>query len=88
MDTWTNVENLNFRYEPQNAVTPIVYIQDQTTGATMPIPIPGVNPLDPPLGSVVPDAPEDRGDEGHGQTSDRAGVDAGLGQGRRKPRTW
>jgi hypothetical protein len=54
MDTWTNVESLNFRYEPQNAVTPIIYIQDQTTGATLPIAIPGVNPLDPPMGVVVP----------------------------------
>jgi len=54
LDTWTNVESLNFRYEPQTAVTPIVYIQDQTTGATLPIPIPSVNPLDPPLGVVVP----------------------------------
>ena len=54
MDTWTNVESLNFRYEPQNAVTPIVYIQDQTTGQVMPVAIPSVNPLDPPLGSVVP----------------------------------
>jgi len=54
MDTWTNVESLNFRYEPQNAITPIVYIQDQTTGKVTPIAIPSVNPLDPPLGSVVP----------------------------------
>jgi hypothetical protein len=54
LDSWTNVENLNFRYEPQTAVTPIVYIQDQITGATIPIPIPGVNPLSPPLGLVVP----------------------------------
>ncbi len=54
MDSWTNVESLNFRYEPQTAVTPLVYIQDQTTGTVMPIPIPGVNPLDPPLGAVVP----------------------------------
>jgi hypothetical protein len=54
MDSWTNCESLNFRYEPQNAVTPIIYIQDQTTGATLPIAIPGANPLDPPLGLVVP----------------------------------
>lgn len=54
MDTWTNVESLNFRYEPQAAVTPIVYIQDQTSGMTLPIPIPSVNPLDPPLGAIVP----------------------------------
>ena len=54
MDSWTNVESLNFRYEPQTAVTPIAFIQDQTTGVVLPIPIPGVNPLDPPLGLVVP----------------------------------
>jgi hypothetical protein len=54
MDTWTNVESLNFRYEPQTAITPLVYIQDQTTGVVTPVPIPSVNPLDPPLGAVVP----------------------------------
>ena len=54
MDTWTNVESLNFRYEPQNAVTPIVYIQDQDSGKAQPISIPSVNPLDPALGAVVP----------------------------------
>jgi hypothetical protein len=54
MDTWTNVESLNFRYEPQNAVTPIVYIQNQDTGQTQEISIPSVNPLDPPLGAIVP----------------------------------
>ena len=27
MDTWTNVESLSFRYEPQTAVMPIVFIQ-------------------------------------------------------------
>ncbi len=54
MDSWTNVESLSFRYEPQSTITPIVYIQDQTTGMTVPIPIPSVNPLDPPLGAVVP----------------------------------
>jgi hypothetical protein len=54
MDTWTNVESLNFRYEPQNAVTPIIFIQNETTGVVLPIPIPGVNPLDPPLGAIVP----------------------------------
>ena len=54
MDSWTNVESLNFRYEPQNSVTPIVYVQDPTTGVPVPVPIPSVNPLDPPLGAVVP----------------------------------
>ncbi len=54
MDAWTNVESLNFRYQPQNAVTPIVYIQDATLNVTLPIPIPSVTPFNPPLGLVVP----------------------------------
>jgi hypothetical protein len=54
LDSWTNVESLNFRYEPQSSVLPIVYIQDQTTKALLPIPIPPVTPFNPPLGVVVP----------------------------------
>ncbi len=50
MDTWTNVESLNFRYEPQNAVLPMVFIQDPTTKIPIPIPIPPVTPFDPPMG--------------------------------------
>jgi hypothetical protein len=54
MDSWTNVESLNFRYEPQASVTPIVYIQESDTGVTIPIPIPPVTPFNPPLGLAVP----------------------------------
>ncbi len=54
MDSWTNVESLSFRYEPQSAVLPIVFYQEQISKATIPIPIPSVNPLNPPLGAVVP----------------------------------
>jgi hypothetical protein len=54
MDAWTNVESLSFRYEPQAAVLPVVFIQDQATKAVFPLPIPPVNPLNPPLGVVVP----------------------------------
>jgi hypothetical protein len=54
MDTWTNVESLNFRYQPQDAVTPLVYLQDPATGVVTKLAIPGANPLNPPLGAVVP----------------------------------
>ena len=54
MDAWTNVESLNLHYEPQNAVLPIVFIQDQTTKVVLPLPIPPITPLNPPLGVVVP----------------------------------
>jgi hypothetical protein len=54
MDSWTNVESLNFRYQPQTSVIPIVFLQDQTTKVVLPIPIPPVTPFNPPLGLVVP----------------------------------
>lgn len=54
MDSWTNVESLNFRYQPQNSVLPIVYIQEPITKMTIPIPIPPVTPFNPPLGLAVP----------------------------------
>ena len=54
MDSWTNVESLSFRYQPQDSTLPIVYIQDETTHVSFPIPIPPVTPLNPPLGLAVP----------------------------------
>ena len=53
LDTWTNVESLNFRYEPQNAVLPIIFIQDPITKVPIPIPIPPVTPFSPPLGVAI-----------------------------------
>ena len=54
MDTWTNVETLNFRYQPQSSEMPTVYIQDALTDTTLEITIPPVTPFNPPLGLVVP----------------------------------
>jgi len=54
MDSWTNVESLTFRYEPQNAITPNVYILDSSSGQAQKIPIPSITPLNPPLGAAVP----------------------------------
>ncbi|WP_213803535.1 hypothetical protein [Granulicella sp. dw_53] len=54
MDTWTNVESLNFRYQPQTPVLPIVFLQNKETKLVIPVPIPAANPLNPPLGVVVP----------------------------------
>jgi len=54
MDSWTNVESLTFRYQPQGSVLPIVFIQDSLSGVTLPIPIPPVTPFNPPLGVAVP----------------------------------
>lgn len=53
LDTWTNVESLNFRYEPQKAVLPVVFIQDPVSKIPIPVPIPPVTPFSPPLGAAV-----------------------------------
>ncbi|SEB38780.1 hypothetical protein [Terriglobus roseus] len=54
MDSWTNVESLNFRYQTQESVMPLAYIQDPLTKAIIPVPIPAVTPFSPPLGLVIP----------------------------------
>lgn len=53
MDAYTNVESLNFKFDSTKGVLPIVFIQNQATRVTIPIPIPNINPLQPPLG-VLP----------------------------------
>jgi hypothetical protein len=50
MDALTNVESLNFSFDPTKGVLPIVFIQNQLTRVPIPIPIPNINPLQPPLG--------------------------------------
>ncbi|MFZ1547113.1 MAG: hypothetical protein WAT12_08420 [Candidatus Nitrotoga sp.] len=50
MDALTNVENLSFSFDPTKGVLPIVFIQNQLTRIPIPIPIPNINPLQPPLG--------------------------------------
>ncbi|CAH1905573.1 conserved hypothetical protein [Candidatus Nitrotoga sp. HW29] len=52
MDALTNVENINFSFDPTKGVLPIVFIQNQLTRVPIPIPIPNINPLQPPLGAL------------------------------------
>lgn len=52
MDAHTNVESLSFTFDPTAGVLPVVYIQEQTSRAALPVPIPNVNPLQPPLGAL------------------------------------
>lgn len=53
LDAYTNVESLSFKFDSTKGVLPIVFIQNQETRAAIPIPIPNINPLQPPLG-VLP----------------------------------
>ena len=52
MDALTNVESLSFTFDPEKGVLPIVFIQNQLTRAPIPIPIPNLNPLQPPLAAL------------------------------------
>lgn len=52
MDALTNVESLSFSFDPTKGVLPVVYIQNQLTRVPIPIPIPNLNPLQPPLGAL------------------------------------
>jgi hypothetical protein len=53
MDAHTNVESLNFTFDGSNTTLPIVFIHNSLTKVPIPIPIPNLNPLQPPLG-VIP----------------------------------
>lgn len=52
MDALTNVDDLSFTFDPTKGVLPVVFIQNQLTRAPIPIPIPNLNPLQPPLGAL------------------------------------
>ncbi len=52
MDAHTNVESLNFGFDPTKGVLPIVFIQNPQTRVPIPVPIPDLNPLQPPLGAL------------------------------------
>jgi hypothetical protein len=52
MDALTNVESLSFSFDLTKGVLPIVFIQNPLTRGPIPIPIPKLNPLQPPLGAL------------------------------------
>lgn len=54
MDAQTNVEQLSFTFDKERKKMPIVYFQEQTSGAPIGIPIPDITPLNPPLGALPP----------------------------------
>ena len=54
MDAYTNVESLHFKFDQEKNRIPILYIYNEETGVTIPIPIPPITPLSPPLGLIPP----------------------------------
>jgi hypothetical protein len=54
MDGHTTVDNVDFTFDTESKVLPIVMIQNQLTKVPIPIPIPDITPLSPPLGLIPP----------------------------------
>lgn len=54
MDAFTNCESINFSFDTAAQELPIVYIQNSLTKVPIPLPIPKLNPLQPPLGAIPP----------------------------------
>ena len=54
MDAFTNVESLQFRIEKERTNTPLVRIQEEKSKVTLEIPLPSIDPLNPPLGLIKP----------------------------------
>ncbi len=52
MDAHTNVESLSFAFETAETTLPVVLIQNMFTRFPIPIPVPPLNPLQPPLGAI------------------------------------
>ncbi|HNB51771.1 MAG TPA: hypothetical protein PK530_07500 [Anaerolineales bacterium] len=54
MDAHTNLEALSFSYDGDKKTMPVIFIHQQETHVTIPIPIPDISPLNPPLGVLTP----------------------------------
>jgi hypothetical protein len=54
MDAHTNVESLQFAFDNESGVQPILWLHNELTKAPIPIPVPDVSLLKPPLGLIPP----------------------------------
>jgi len=53
-DAYTNVESMRFSFDQEKNKIPLIYIYNQQTGISFPLPLPPITPLNPPLGLIPP----------------------------------
>jgi hypothetical protein len=53
-DAYSNVEHLQFSFDNDRRIVPIVVIQDENTKVPIPIAVGDITPLNPPLGALAP----------------------------------
>jgi hypothetical protein len=54
MDAATNCDSISFTFNTTGQELPIVYVQIPQARVSFPVPIPNINPLQPPLGVIPP----------------------------------
>lgn len=54
LDAYTNVESMHFSFDQEKNKIPLIYLYNLQTGASFPIPLPPITPLNPPLGLIPP----------------------------------
>jgi hypothetical protein len=78
MDAHRNVDSLSFTFDSANTDLPVVMIQNPLTKVPIPIPIPKINPLQPPLGVFGPPITRISIQEGTAKLSAMAALGEGL----------
>lgn len=73
-----NVERMSFSFDKEHKTMPIVFFQESTSKAPIPVPIPDITPLNPPLGIVPPLPPKIEKLEDTAHLSAPAALMAGL----------
>ena len=86
-DAASNVDSLSFSFNNEEKSLPILIIQEPITKATIPIPVPDINPLTPPLGAVAADPEALPDHQRRGQAAAGTGAADRPGQGRAARRT-
>jgi hypothetical protein len=54
MDAYSNVESMHFKVDQEKSKIPLVYTYIEQIGISIPIPIPPIDPLQPPLAAIQP----------------------------------